>query len=573
MAQRAGGGGGATAPPRTGIGEVLVEMGAISRADLGAALARQRTDGRRLGEILVAEGRITPARLADGLARRLGVRRADMRSARDPEIARLLDARAQRRYLAVPLGVEPDGAVVLAMADPADVLALDDLRMMVGREVRPALATRQEIEAHLDGGAGRDFLSGVVAEAAPAGVPELSLERDLAGDAGGAPVVRLVGSVISRAVEEGASDVHLEAQPGEMLVRMRVDGVLRTVATVPQGLAREVVSRVKVMAEMDIAERRLPQDGRVSLTAAGHKLDLRVSSVPTVHGESVVLRLLDTSNVMLHLSELGLAPETLARFTSCYRRPYGAILVSGPTGSGKSTTLYGALHQLNTGDRKIITIEDPVEYRLDGIQQVPVNPRAGLDFASGLRALLRSDPDVLMIGEIRDRDTARIALKAALTGHLVLATIHTNDAASALTRLTEMGVEPFLSASSVLGVLAQRLARRLCRACRRPEAVPAAALCELAGTSALPPGVGDPVTVHRPVGCPECRHTGYRGRVGVFEMLTMSEEVERLTVASRPAAEIRRQARREGMRTLREDGVLKVLAGETTMEELVRTVA
>ena len=573
MAQRAGGGGGATAPPRTGIGEVLVEMGAISRADLGAALARQRTDGRRLGEILVAEGRITPARLADGLARRLGVRRADMRSARDPEIARLLDARAQRRYLAVPLGVEPDGAVVLAMADPADVLALDDLRMMVGREVRPALATRQEIEAHLDGGAGRDFLSGVVAEAAPAGVPELSLERDLAGDAGGAPVVRLVGSVISRAVEEGASDVHLEAQPGEMLVRMRVDGVLRTVATVPQGLAREVVSRVKVMAEMDIAERRLPQDGRVSLTAAGHKLDLRVSSVPTVHGESVVLRLLDTSNVMLHLSELGLAPETLARFTSCYRRPYGAILVSGPTGSGKSTTLYGALHQLNTGDRKIITIEDPVEYRLDGIQQVPVNPRAGLDFASGLRALLRSDPDVLMIGEIRDRDTARIAMEAALTGHLVLATIHTNDAASALTRLTEMGVEPFLSASSVLGVLAQRLARRLCRACRRPEAVPAAALCELAGTSALPPGVGDPVTVHRPVGCPECRHTGYRGRVGVFEMLTMSEEVERLTVASRPAAEIRRQARREGMRTLREDGVLKVLAGETTMEELVRTVA
>lgn len=573
MTQRAGGGGGATAPPRTGIGEVLVEMGAISRADLEAALARQRTDGRRLGEILVAEGRITPARLADGLARRLGVRRADMRSARDPEIARLLDARAQRRYLAVPLGVEPDGAVLLAMADPADVIALDDLRMMVGREVRPALASREEIEAHLDGGARRDFLSGVVAEAAPADAPELSLERDLAGDAGGAPVVRLVGSVISRAVEDGASDVHLEAQPGEMLVRMRVDGVLRTVATIPQGLAREVVSRVKVMAEMDIAERRLPQDGRVSLTAAGHKLDLRVSSVPTVHGESVVVRLLDTTNVMLHLSELGLAPETLARFTGCYRRPYGAILVSGPTGSGKSTTLYGALHQLNTGDRKIITIEDPVEYRLDGIQQVSVNPKAGLDFASGLRALLRSDPDVLMIGEIRDRDTARIAMEAALTGHLVLATIHTNDAASALTRLTEMGVEPFLSASSVLGVLAQRLARRLCRACRRPEAVPAAALCELAGTSALPPGAGDPVTVHRPVGCPECRHTGYRGRVGVFEMLTMSEEVERLTVASRPAAEIRRQARRDGMRTLREDGVLKVLAGETTMEELVRTVA
>jgi type IV pilus assembly protein PilB len=366
--------------------------------------------------------------------------------------------------------------------------------------------------------------------------------------------------------------VHLEAQPGEMLVRYRVDGVLRTAAAIPAGLAREVVSRVKVMGDMDIAERRVPQDGRVGLTVAGHRLDLRVVTVPTVHGESAVIRLLDTSNVMLQLSELGFGPDTLERFARCYRRPYGAVLVSGPTGSGKSTTLYGAMHQLNTGDRKIITIEDPVEYRLAGINQVQVNAKAGLTFASGLRALLRSDPDVLMIGEIRDAETAQIAMQAALTGHLVMATIHTNDAASALTRLTEMGVEPFLSASGVLGVLAQRLARRLCPECRRPARVPAATLAEAAG-SALPAGVPDPAPVYEPVGCPACRRTGYRGRVGIYEMLTMSEEVERLTAACAPSAEIRRQARREGMRTMREDGVAKVLAGITTLAELARTVA
>jgi type IV pilus assembly protein PilB len=323
---------------------------------------------------------------------------------------------------------------------------------------------------------------------------------------------------------------------------------------------------------MDIAERRVPQDGRVGMTVSGHRLDLRVVTVPTVHGEGVVIRLLDTSNVMLQLSELGFGAETLERFTRCYRRPYGAVLVSGPTGSGKSTTLYGAMHQLNTGDRKIITIEDPVEYRLGGINQVQVNARAGLTFATGLRALLRSDPDVLMIGEVRDAETAQIAMQAALTGHLVMATIHTNDAASALTRLTEMGVEPFLSASGVLGVLAQRLARRLCTECRRPARAPAAMLAEVAG-SPPPGGVPDPAPIYEPVGCSACRRTGYRGRVGIYEMLTMSEEVERLTAACAPSAEIRRQARREGMRTMREDGVAKVLAGITTLAELARTVA
>jgi type IV pilus assembly protein PilB len=568
------------APPR-GIGEVLIEMGAITRPVLEAALQRQKEGGGRLGEILVAMGSVTPEVLGDGLARRLNVPRARLTGNIDPAIMNLLDDRSRRRYKVIPLAVETSGALVLAMADPTDVLTIDDLRMLISRDIRPALALESEIEGFLNAGSVSDtnFLSRLVREAGPGmtGTGPGGLDEggaDLSAISGGsAPVVRMVGSVVERAVEEGASDIHLESQPEEMLVRYRIDGVLRTVAAIPAALSREVVSRIKVMAEMDIAERRVPQDGRVSLTAAGHRLDLRVVTVPTVHGEGVVIRILDTSNAMRKLTEIGFAPDTLERFSSCYRRPYGAVLVSGPTGSGKSTTLYGALHSLNTGDRKIITVEDPVEYRLGGINQVQVNTKAGLTFAAGLRSMLRSDPDVIMIGEVRDGETAQIMMQAALTGHMVLATIHTNDAASTLTRLTEMGVEPFLTASGVLGVLAQRLARRLCLECRRQVSVPADTLREFAGTATLPKGIGETAKIYQSVGCAACRQTGYKGRLGIYEVLTMSEEIERLTAASAPSSEIRRQARREGMRTMREDGVMKVLAGETTLNELSRTVA
>lgn len=557
------------------LGEVLARTGAVAPADLERALAVQRTERRPLGDILVGAGVITREVLADAQAQSLGVARARLDAPVDPAVRALLDTAAQRRYGAVPLAVDADGVVILAMTDPTDIMRLDDLRLLLDREVRPALATPAEIDAVIAQGDPHDdnFLSGLVREAAPESGAATEDDALDGLDPDAAPVVRMVGSVLSRAVEEGASDVHLEPQSGELIVRYRVDGVLRTVATVPSTLAREVVSRIKIMGEMDIAERRLPQDGRLSLTVADHHLDLRVVSVPTVHGESVVIRILDKSNVMLELSELGLSRHTLERFTRSFRRPYGAVLVSGPTGSGKSTTLYGALNQLNTDDRKIITVEDPVEYRLAGINQMQVNARAGLTFASGLRALLRCDPDILMIGEVRDHETAQIAMEAALTGHLVLATIHTNDAASALTRLTEMGVEPFLSASGVVGVLAQRLVRRLCANCRRGGHVAAAALMELAGTATLPPGVSDPVPVHSAVGCAECRGTGYRGRIGIYEMMEMTEELERLTAASAPSTEIRRQARREGMRTMAEDGVLKVLAGQTTLDELARMVA
>ncbi len=577
MATKASGGAVAS-PAHTGLGQVLVAMGAITETIREGALARPRAVGGRLGEILVANGNIAPETLGDALARRLGVPRARLAAGVDPAILDLLDERSRRRYGVVPMAVDSAGTVVLAMADPSDVLTLDDLGMLVGRDVRPALALESEIEAFLQAGNVHqdNFLSGLVREAGPSvGVGRDSeSDDDMASFTGEtAPVVRMVGSIVSRAVEEGASDIHLEAQADEMLVRYRIDGVLRTVAALPGGLSREVVSRIKVMGEMDIAERRVPQDGRISVSAAGHRLDLRVVTVPTVYGEGVVIRILDTSNAMRKLSELGFSGDALDRFTSCYRRPYGAVLVSGPTGSGKSTTLYGALHSLNTGDRKIITVEDPVEYRLAGINQVQVNPKAGLTFATGLRALLRSDPDVLMIGEVRDGETAQIMMQAALTGHMVMATIHTNDAASALTRLTEMGVEPFLSASGVLGVLAQRLARRLCMECRREVKVPAATLREYADAPSLPSGVTDPATIYQSVGCSACRQTGYKGRLGIYEMLTMSEEIERLTAASAPSSEIRRQARREGMRTMREDGVLKVLNGQTTLNELARTVA
>jgi len=342
---------------------------------------------------------------------------------------------------------------------------------------------------------------------------------------------------------------------------------------VPRNLARGVLSRLKIMAEIDIAERRRPQDGRVGLNLQGRHLDLRVATLPTVHGEGAVVRILDRSNVLLDLATTGFTPDVLAQWQRCYRKPYGALLVTGPTGSGKSTTLYGSINDINTPDRKIITIEDPVEYRLGGITQIQVNVKAGLTFATGLRSVLRSDPDVVMVGEIRDRETAQIAMEAALTGHLLLATLHTNDAASAATRLTEMGIEPFLTSSAVIGVLAQRLARRVCTSCRRATVISRSRIAGMLGDDDVPPGLLAEVRIPVAPGCDACGGTGYRGRAGVYELLVVSESVRSLIAARASGEEIRRQARRDGMRTLREDGLRKVLAGVTTLDEVLRTVS
>jgi type IV pilus assembly protein PilB len=564
--------GGPRIPRGEPLGQVLVRLGYITPEVLEAAIARQKTDGRKLGEVLVADERITRDQLGRAMAIRMGVSVFTLADGVDPAVTRLIDEKSARRYQAVPVRIEPDGLLLVAMADPSNVFAIDDLRILTRHDIRPALASPEEIQTLLGQTSRIDAVVADLVQESGGDDGGPQDQADIADASDDAPVVRLVNSLIARAVDERASDIHFEPQAKEMVVRYRVDGVLRTVTAVPFRLANGVASRVKIMADLDIAERRAPQDGRVGLTVGGRALDLRVATLPTVYGEKVVMRILDKSNVLMTLAELGFAKDVLAKFEACYTRTYGAVLVTGPTGSGKSTSLYGALNQLNSTDKNIITVEDPVEYRLAGINQVQVNPKAGLTFASGLRSILRCDPDIVMIGEIRDRETAQIAVESALTGHLVLATIHTNDAPGALTRLTEMGVEPFLSASAVAGILAQRLARRLCTHCKEPTDVTQAVLREAMDVPALPRNLPDPVRVYRAVGCARCQETGYRGRLGVYEMLVMSETMERLTVAGASSDEIQRQARREGMRTLREDGLLKVLSGHTTIEEIGRAV-
>jgi type IV pilus assembly protein PilB len=385
-----------------------------------------------------------------------------------------------------------------------------------------------------------------------------------------APIVKLVNSVIAQSVDDSASDIHFEPQAKELVVRFRIDGVLHEIMSIPRRMQSGVLSRLKIMADLDIAERRVPQDGRIGLVVGGKPIDMRVATLPTVYGEKVVMRLLDKSNVMLDLEDLGFAEKALKRFRKSFTKPYGAILVTGPTGSGKSTTLYAALNILNSSEKNIITVEDPVEYRLTGINQVQVNTRAGMTFAAALRSILRCDPDIVMIGEIRDRETAMIAVESALTGHLVLSTLHTNDAPGALSRLTEMGIEPFLTSSAVDAVLAQRLSRRLCSSCKEPFT----ATREMLRKNDFPAEVcdRDDVVLYRAKGCSRCNNTGYKGRLGLYEVMVVSEAIRRLTVERKSADEIGRVAAAEGMKSLREDGIDKVLLGMTSVEEIARVI-
>ena len=386
------------------------------------------------------------------------------------------------------------------------------------------------------------------------------------------PVIRFVNSVIVRAVTDRASDIHIEPHDGELAIRFRIDGVLRPATSVPLDRGPAIVSRLKVMSDLDITERRVPQDGRVGMRIGDRQIDLRVATLPTVGGESVVVRLLDRSTVAPDIAELGFSPESLARFEASYRQPHGLVLVTGPTGSGKTTTMYAALSRLNDSRRKIITVEDPVEYRLPGVNQVQVHPKAGLTFASGLRSMLRCDPDVIMVGEIRDVETARIAVDAALTGHLVLATIHTNDAPSALVRITEMGVEPFLVASALRGVMSQRLARQLCRECREAAPVARTALSGLTTFESLDWDADAPLPSYRARGCARCSGSGYRGRFAIGEMLVVDDTIERLVVDRAAATDIRIAARQAGMRPMADEGVTAMVTGRTSIEELTRII-
>jgi type IV pilus assembly protein PilB len=470
---------------------------------------------------------------------------------------------AARRYKAIPIGYVDKETLRLVMSDPADVLAVDDIQMVTGLRCQVAVSAEEDIDALI----GRmNTLETAVSEAVEEeedleGEAEITELRESADDA---PVIKLVYSVLAQAVGEGASDIHFEADEDEMRVRFRVDGVLYESARVPRRMISGVVSRVKLMADMDIAEKRIPQDGRVSVTVEDRKVDLRVTTLPTQRGEGCSIRILDKEQAIRTLDELGVADEARARFEVSVTRPYGAVLVTGPTGSGKSTTLYAALLELNAVERNIITIEDPVEYRISGINQLNVNRKAGLTFATGLRSILRADPDVIMVGEIRDGETARIAVEAALTGHMVLTTLHTNDAPGAIARLAKMGIESFLTASAVECVVAQRLARQLCTYCKRRTVIGKDALLE-AGFR-----VGADVEAYEPLGCARCNQTGYRGRIGLFSVMLMSEEIKELTATGASEAEISTVAREQGMLTLREDGLHKVRAGVTSIEEVAR---
>jgi type IV pilus assembly protein PilB len=551
------------------LGQILLEHGLLAQDQLDRALEEHRNTPKSLGRVLIDLGFIRERDLVRALAEQVGLEFVDLTEYRiDPGIATLIPETICRRYRALAIG-EQDGKLLVAMSDPANVYALDDIRSITGRDVLPVVATSNDVEQAIAKYASiGDQVEALASEAVEALEQETDL-GEIEAAVEDAPIVRLVQAIMNQAVADRASDVHIEPTEKDVRVRFRVDGVLHEVMHSPKTIQGGLISRLKVMADLNIAEKRVPQDGRVSLRVGSRQLDLRLATLPTVYGEKVVIRILDKSNAMLQLSELGFLPDAYKRYEHAFRKPYGAILVTGPTGSGKSTTLYGTLNILNVPDRHVITVEDPVEYRLPGVNQMQVNPKAGLTFASALRSILRADPDIILIGEIRDRETAMIAVESALTGHLVLSSLHTNDAASAITRLIEMDVETFLVASAVDCVVAQRLARKLCEKCREAYAPDRRELLEAGYAESRLNDLGD---FYRPVGCPACSNTGYRGRIGLYEVMPKSEEIERLTIDRASADTIRDVAIEQGMQTLREDGLEKAHAGLTSIEEIARVV-
>ena len=545
-------------------------MGLATAQQIDEAIGRQKDTRKRLGQLLLEAGVINELDLTKALAVKLGVEYIDLSETTvDMAAANLIPDKLCRKYSAIPVRFIDDSVLEVAMVDPANIFALDDLKIMTGFDIRPAIASTEDVFAAI---AKLNRLDGTVTESDEERLVGLDDElADIREATEEAPIIKLVNSVIAQAVDDSASDIHFEPQAKELIVRFRMDGVLHEIMSIPRRMQSGVLSRLKIMAELDIAERRVPQDGRIGLVVGGKPIDMRVATLPTVYGEKVVMRLLDKSNVMLDLKDLGFAEKALKRYHRSFTKPYGAILVTGPTGSGKSTTLYATLNILNCPEKNVITVEDPVEYRLTGINQVQVNLKAGMTFAAALRSILRCDPDIVMIGEIRDRETALIAVESALTGHLVLSTLHTNDAPGALSRLTEMGIEPFLTSSAVDCVLAQRLARRLCWQCREPYEPTR----EMLKKNDFPPEVVDRdelPTLYRAKGCARCNNTGYKGRLGLYEVMIVSEAIRRLTVERKSADEIGRVAAAEGMKSLREDGIDKVLQGLTSIEEIARVI-
>ena len=571
--------------PKKLIGEILLGKGLITQEQLDEALNVQKNTTEQIGRILTDLGHANERDVLRAHAEQLGIPFLELdQTSVDEDVAKAIPQSVVQRYNAVPIR-RSGNRLTVAMSDPSNVFALDDIRLITGYEIDPILATAEDISALLDdtegaSGGGQEELQTAL-DALDGGLGA-ALGDELDISAAGteedvdraqvmeeeAPIIRVVNVVIQQAIKDRASDIHVEPDRRGVRIRYRIDGVLHEVMRVPKYVHAPLVSRIKIMADMNIAERRIPQDGRIHIRHEGKDYDLRVSSLPTVFGEKVVMRILDQSSVLIGLNKLGMLGETQAQLESVIVQPNGMILSTGPTGSGKTTTQYSILNKINSVEKNILTIEDPVEYQLPGLSQVHVNRKAGLTFASAMRSFLRQDPDIIMVGEIRDLETAETAVQASLTGHLVLSTLHTNDAPSAITRLMDMGVEPFLIASSIVGILAQRLARRICQNCKEPYKPPAEALHRVGFN------VDDMenVVFYRGRGCKQCRHTGYRGRNGIFEMLLVNEEVADLTVKRAPLSEIRAAALAGGMKTLKMDGFQKVLEGMTTVEEIMRVI-
>ncbi|HEY8808682.1 MAG TPA: ATPase, T2SS/T4P/T4SS family [Solirubrobacterales bacterium] len=552
------------------VTDVIVDLGYVADDVARTAIEAARTAARPPERLLIEQGAITADQLSRAVAERYGLDHIDLSTYQvDMAAANLISVNTARRYRALPVGFVDKETLLVAMADPTNVLAVDDIQIATALDCRVAVAAEEDIESLI----GRlNTLQSAVSEAVTEGEAEaeegeLAEVADMEVSAEDAPVIKLVYSILGQAVGEGASDVHFEPGEDEMRVRFRVDGVLREAAHVPKRMVTAVVSRVKIMSDLNIAEKRVPQDGRVSVTVEERRVDLRITTLPTQRGEGATIRILDMENAQRSLDELGMDGTGRERFVEAFHQSYGAVLVTGPTGSGKSTSLYAALQEINDVGRNIITIEDPVEYRLAGINQINVNRKAGLDFATGLRSILRADPDIVMVGEIRDGETARIAIEAALTGHMMLTTLHTNDAPGAITRLTKMGIEAFLIASAVDCVVAQRLARKLCSHCKKRMILSPHILAE------ADIRVGTEVEAYEPVGCSRCNQSGYRGRVGIYSVMALSEQIKEMVVDNVSEAEIAAKAHEEGMLTLREDGLVKVRAGLTSLAEVVRVTA
>ena len=553
----------------TRLGQGMVERGLITQDDLDRALDHQRATRTRLGEALIEIGAVTSVQLSQALADHLGVPFVDLENhPPDVLLAGMIPEEVARRYLALPVE-RWSGQVVIAMANPNDVFALDDLRVLTGQSILAALADSGHLLAAID----RAYSGSELIEAS---LDDAADDYDVVAEIGGAlvddgPVVKLVNALLEKAVSDRASDLHIEPATKNVMIRMRIDGILHDTSEAPINVLRPMVSRLKVMGSLDIAQTRLPQDGRFSMSVQGRPVDVRIATVPTAAGESVFLRLLDPVRGAMDLSSLGLSAYESERFVAAFHAPQGAIFVTGPTGSGKSSTLYALISSVNTRDKSIVSVEDPVEYRLDGVKQIQINTRAGMTFPSALRSTLRADPDIILVGEVRDAETARIAADASITGHLVLSTLHATRSAAAPIRLIDMGVEPYLVASAVSCIAAQRLARKLCDHCAKPIADPDLGILRRLG--ATDDMLDHGINVRSASGCTNCRQTGYRGRAAIFEIMPVTEDISRLIVERAASAEIERVAVEQGMDTLRIAALRRVLSGDLSMEEMARVVS